>query len=84
MQISEREIRESLRLLLEPPLGDGSKPQVDEETTRLVIGCLARVPEMRMDMVTSLRLAVEENRYRVPEDRVAEMMLGRLAADRLY
>jgi len=83
MRISEREIRESLRLLSEQPIGKGSKHPIDEETNRMILGQLREVPDVRMEKVLPLRLAIQERRYYVPEEQVAEKMLGRCLADHL-
>ena len=84
MRISEREMRESLRLLSEQPIGKGSKPSIDQEMSRLILGQLEEVPDVRMELVLPLRLAIQERRYYVPEEQVAEKILGRCLADHLH
>jgi hypothetical protein len=83
MRISEREIQESLRLLSEQPIGSISKPPVDEDMNRLVLGRLSSLPDMRMERVLPLRQAIRERRYNVPEIQVARMLLGRCLADNI-
>ncbi len=83
MRISEKEIQESLRLLSEQPIGTGLKLAIDQNVDRLIIGKLDELPEIRMEMVLPLRQAVQENRYYVPEEKVAGQILGRCLADHL-
>jgi Anti-sigma-28 factor, FlgM len=83
MQISEKEIQESLRLLSEQPIGMGLKAAVDQDINRLIMGKLSKQPEIRMEVVLALRQAVQENRYYVPEEQVASQLLGRCLADRV-
>lgn len=83
MLISEHEIQKSLKLLSEQPLASGSRPEVDQGTNRLIQGQLEKLPDMRMDKVLPLRSAVRERRYNVPEEQVAEKLLGRCLADQL-
>ncbi len=83
MQISDREIRESLRLLFEPPIGNGASPAVDQDTSRLVIGHLENLPDTRVQVVSALREAIQEKRYYVPDEEVAQQIIGRFLADSL-
>lgn len=83
MRISDREIERSLRLLAEQTSRQRIETPVDGEINRLVLGRLEGVPDIRADLVLPLKRAVRENRYRVPEEMVARMMLGRCLADHL-
>jgi hypothetical protein len=83
MQISDHEIRESLRLLFEPPIGKGSSPAVDQDISRLVIGHLENLPDTRVQVVSALREAIQERRYYVPDEEVAQQIIGRFLADSL-
>ncbi|GEM_PF-1550471 len=57
------------------PAGAGSWPYDDREIGRLVMDQLAELPDVRAELVIPLRLAVQENRYHVPEEKIAERML---------
>jgi len=83
MRISDHEIRESLRLLSEQPIGTDETVEVDRETSRMVLSFLEEVPDIRRDKVLSLRTAVRECRYHVPSEEVAGQLLGRCFADHL-
>lgn len=83
MRISEQEIRKSLKLLSQPPIGSGSKANVDRDVERMILCQLEDVPEIRMEKVISLKNAIEESRYRVSCMEVASEMLGRCLADHL-
>jgi hypothetical protein len=83
MQISDREIRESLRLLAEQPIGSMERTEIDQEINRLVLIYLRKVPDVRADRVMPLRTAVREHRYDVPGEEVANQLLGRCFADHL-
>ena len=83
MQISDHEIRESMRLLAEQPIGSETMTEVDQETSRMVFSSLEEVPDIRIDMVIPLRTAVRERRYDVPGEEVANQLLGRCFADHL-
>jgi anti-sigma28 factor (negative regulator of flagellin synthesis) len=83
MQISDHEIRESLRLLFEGPIGDGSISPVDKDTSSKVMGRLENLPEIRSTVVLALKEAIEEQRYCVSDEEVAEQMIGRFLADSL-
>jgi hypothetical protein len=65
------------------PDGPGSWAVDDREIGRIVMDELAEMPEVRSELVTPLRLAIEEKRYSVPEEQVAETMLYRCLADLL-
>jgi hypothetical protein len=83
MQISDHEIRESLRLLFEGPIGDGSISPVDKDTSLKVMGHLSNLPDTRSAVVLALKEAIEERRYSVSDEEVAEQMIGRFLADSL-
>ena len=83
MQISDREIRESLRLLAEQPIGSKKRTEIDQETSRMILISLQNVPDVRADRVMPLRTAVQEHRYDVPGEKVASQLLGRCFADHL-
>lgn len=83
MRISDHEIRESLRLLSEQPIGSDEMVEVDRETSRMVLSFLEEVPDIRRDKVLFLRAAVRECRYDVPGEEVAGQLLGRCFADHL-
>jgi hypothetical protein len=48
---------------------------------RMILSELEKVPDIRAELVQGLRLAIEENRYFVPGERVAESMIYRHLAD---
>jgi hypothetical protein len=83
MQISDREIRESLRLLAEQPIGTEKMTEIDQKTSRMVLSSLKKLPDVRIDIVMPLRTAVRESRYDVPGEEVAKQLLGRCFADHL-
>jgi anti-sigma28 factor (negative regulator of flagellin synthesis) len=83
MRISDEEIRRSLEALSQQPPSRASLPAIDESTSDLVLGELEKTPDVRMEKVLPLRLAILQNRYNVPDERVAEKILGRCLADRL-
>lgn len=83
MRISDHEIRESLRLLAEQPIGSEKRTEVDQETSHMILSSLKDVPEIRIDRVLPLRIAVQECRYDVPGEEVANQLLGRCFADHL-
>lgn len=83
MQISDREIRESLRLLAEQPIGSEKRTEIDQEISRMVFISLQKVPDIRSDRVMPLRTAVREHRYDIPGEKVASQLLGRCFADHL-
>lgn len=83
MRISDEEIRRSLEALSLQPSLKVSKTEVDESISDLILGELERTPDVRMEKVLPLRTAILQNRYSVPDERVAEKILGRCLADRL-
>ena len=83
MRISDGEIEKSLRVLARQAAAGGMKPPVDKETSRLVQGRLQGVPDIRMELVMPLQRAVREGCYYVPDEMVAEKMIGRSIADHL-
>ena len=62
---------------------DGSWACDDREIGRMVMDELAEMQEVRSEVVEPLRHAIEEKRYSVPEEQVAETMLYRCLADML-
>ena len=48
-----------------------------EEIDHIVLAQLEKLPEIRVELVRFLRQAISENRYSVPEERVAERMIHR-------
>lgn len=83
MQISDREIRNSLRLLNRGMAGESPRVRLDPEVKRRVIDQLQTLPEVRVEMVLALKRAIEESRYHVPSEKVAGKLLGRCLADSL-
>ncbi len=75
-----REMHGMPRLLAEPPVGRGSRPIVDYRITRMVLSQLDDIPDVRVELVQSLRRAMQENRYCVNEEQVAERMILRCLA----
>lgn len=55
----------------------------DREISRMIMDQLAEMPEVRAEIVAPLRLAVEEKRYFIPEEQVAETMLYRCLVDHI-
>ncbi|MEW6553608.1 MAG: flagellar biosynthesis anti-sigma factor FlgM [Actinomycetota bacterium] len=60
--------------------GSGSIPSVDPKINRMILEQLKGMPDVRSELVVYLRRAIEENRYYVPEELVAERMICCLAA----
>ena len=83
MQNHGRELRGTPRHISQPPDRLACPPLLSEEINRMVLSQLERLPEIRMELVRSLRQAIRENRYSVPEERVAERMIDRCLAGRL-
>lgn len=83
MQISDREIRNSLRMHSEFPPDRESKVHLRPEEARIVLAHIQTLPEVRYDKVEFLRRAIRESRYQVPCEEVAYKLLGRIIADRL-
>ena len=75
-----REMRVTPRLFAEPPAGTGSRPVVDYRITRMILSQLEDIPDVRVELVQSLRRAMQENRYCVNEEQVAERMILRCFA----
>ncbi|MGQ9475195.1 MAG: flagellar biosynthesis anti-sigma factor FlgM [Actinomycetota bacterium] len=82
-QISDREIANSLRLVYGNPCAQGTCRLPDPEETRKVFTLIQRLPEVRGEKVEVLRKAIQESRYYVPSEAVAQKLLGRIIADRL-
>jgi hypothetical protein len=55
--------------------GSGSRPSVDSKINRMILEQLKGMPDVRSELVVYLRHAIEENRYYVPEELVAERMI---------
>jgi hypothetical protein len=75
MRVSGDEMREFPRFLREQTPGAGASPAVDSELNNIVLGQLREIPDVRVELVDSLRRAIREKRYNVPEERVAESMI---------
>jgi anti-sigma28 factor (negative regulator of flagellin synthesis) len=54
-------------------------PSVDSKINRMILEQLKGTPDVRSELVVNLRRAIEENRYYVPEELVAERMICCLA-----
>lgn len=83
MQISDREIANSLRLVYGIPCAQGTCRFPDPDETRRVLTLIQCLPEVRGEKVEALRKAIQESRYHVPSEAVAHKLLGRIIADRL-
>ncbi|MBC7254350.1 MAG: flagellar biosynthesis anti-sigma factor FlgM [Actinobacteria bacterium] len=83
MQISDREIRNSLRGLRGDIFQGGGGTTPDPNAARLLLAQVQTIPEVRRDKVESLKRAIREARYQVPSEEVAGKLLGRLIADSL-
>ncbi len=59
------------------------RPGCEGRICRMVMERLARTPDVRTELVIPLRLAIEEDRYHVPEEQVAERMIYRCLASKL-
>jgi len=53
------------------------------EIDRMMLSRLERLPEIRAELVRSLRRAIREKRYYVPEERIAEGIMKRRVPSRL-
>ncbi|MDI6873240.1 flagellar biosynthesis anti-sigma factor FlgM [Candidatus Solincola sp.] len=84
MQISDREIRNSLPLLSGAAYGEGTRAYPDPDTTKLLLALIQNLPEVRSEKVDALKQAIREARYQVPSEDVAWKLLGRLIADNLH
>lgn len=74
-QMHGRKGRRTRRAIPGPPHRLGlTRTQLDE-ITAAVMSRLNGTPDMRMELVGLLRMAVMENRYFVPEEKVAESMI---------
>jgi anti-sigma28 factor (negative regulator of flagellin synthesis) len=66
-----------------------SKPDKAKQLSPLERGmlvaeaALAGVPDVREDLVSDLKKRIEKGNYKITGDEIAEMMLRRLAADRI-
>ncbi|WP_287153753.1 flagellar biosynthesis anti-sigma factor FlgM [Candidatus Solincola tengchongensis] len=83
MQISDREIRNSLHRLSETAYHEGKSAYRDPDTVNLLLARIQHLPEVRSEKVRVLRKAIREARYRVPSEEVAGKLLGRIIADSL-
>jgi hypothetical protein len=83
MLISDHEIHRTLRLLKEGTRRTDPPPPVDDELNRMVFSYLETLPDVRKEKVRFLRAAIRSSRYYVPEEKVAEKMIGRCLADHL-
>lgn len=75
MRIHGDEIWKWPRLSIAWSGGSGSIPPVDGEINRMILDQLKVIPDIRSELVVFLRRAIEENRYYVPEELVAERMI---------
>lgn len=84
MRIHGRKIGEWPRFLCERPAGAGAGPGSEQKIDRLLLDQLAEIPEVRRELVAAFRLAIEENRYYVPEEQVAERMICGCLVDGMH
>jgi hypothetical protein len=81
MRTIGNEIWKRPRFLGEWSGGSGSTPPLDSKINRMILEQLKGMPDVRSDLVIFLRRAIEENRYYVPEELVAERMICCLAGN---
>ena len=79
MRIKGNEMWERPRLSGGWSGGSGSMPSIDGKINRMILDQLKGMPDVRSELVVFLRRAIEENRYYVPEELVAERMICCLA-----
>jgi len=79
MRINGSEMWKCTRFTVAWGGGGGSMPPVDSKINRMVLEQLKGMPDVRSELVVFLRRAIEENRYYVPEELVAERMICCLA-----
>ena len=73
MQRKGRKTGEWLQRFCGQPFGPADGPRIDS----LIQDQLAQLPDIRSELVVPLRTAIEENRYYVPEEQVAERIIFR-------
>ena len=87
MQISDREIQNTLDLLKKQRVVDGDKTSApsSEEVAEVnaVIKQLGGAPEVRSDKVDKLKKALEDSSYNVTNDEVAKKLIGRVFSDKI-
>ena len=83
MQHPDHEIEKWLQSQCSQPADTGPLCGKDGTMGRMIVEQLANIPEIRTELVVPLRLAIEENRYHVPEEQIAERMIYRCLAGRL-
>jgi anti-sigma28 factor (negative regulator of flagellin synthesis) len=60
-----------------------SVPSIDQEGLEVAMSALAQQPEVREDVVASLRERIESGSYFVSGEQIAEMMIRRRIADQV-
>lgn len=87
MQISDREIQNTLDLLRERRgMREESSPVLTEEEVegvRAVARQIAESPEVRQERVEKLKRALESSSYTVTGDDVAKKLIGRIITDKI-
>jgi len=83
MQNSGREIRIEQQSTAENPYGLFFTPAGAVEINGLILRELQEIPEIRRGFVRILKWAIDENRYFVSDENVAESMIHHCLAERL-
>lgn len=62
----------------------GPNPPIDYNLTQVILDQLTVTPDVRSELILFLRRAIEEDRYYVPEELVAEKMIRRYLVENVF
>ncbi len=89
MQLSDREIQNTLDLLKKKGLMSEEEEKVHErsdeelEEVREFARRIGQPPEVRQDKIEKLKKAIETSSYNVTGDEIAKKLIGRMISDKL-
>jgi len=87
MQLSDREIQNTIDLLRKKKQSEGSEeePQATQQFEDIedVVKQIGGAPEVRRDRVEKVRKALESSSYDVTGDDVAKKLIGRIFSDKV-
>jgi len=89
MQLSDREIQNTLDLLKKSEHMQGTSPEPAKfseeeiEDIQQVVKQIDAMPEIRKDRVEKVKKALESSSYNVTGDEVAKKLIGRIFSDKL-